>query len=177
MKSDQELISQTQHGDMSAAEELIRRYDSAVYATAIGISTDHHAAEDVTQETFVTAINQLSTLKDPARFGGWVLTIAKRLAIRTSTRQKRYSSLELEVEVESSIPKEDHLCLDIEDISLMKQVALLPEHERIVVLLKTFEGHSVVEIAHITDRPVGTVTKQLSRAYTRLRKQLMELEK
>ncbi len=92
MKSDQELVVQTQHGDMGAAAELIRRYESAVYASVYAISADHHAAEDVTQEAFVMAINQLKTLNEPARFGGWLLTIAKRMAIRAQTRQKRYSS-------------------------------------------------------------------------------------
>lgn len=56
---------------------------------------------------------------------------------------------------------------DAED--LLEAVARLPDHERVVVGLRYFDGHAVNDIAAITGRPVGTVTKQLSRAIKRLR--------
>jgi RNA polymerase sigma-70 factor (ECF subfamily) len=48
-------------------------------------------------------------------------------------------------------------------------VARLPEHERLVVVLRYLNGHSVAEVAAALGRPVGTVTKQLSRAIERLK--------
>ena len=55
---------------------------------------------------------------------------------------------------------------------LLRCVQSLPAHERLAVSLRYFEGHGVHEIARMTGRPVGTVTKQLSRAIERLRDQL-----
>jgi RNA polymerase sigma-70 factor (ECF subfamily) len=57
---------------------------------------------------------------------------------------------------------------------LLRLVCRLPQHERVVVALRHFDGHSVHEIADMTRRPVGTVTKQLSRAHQRLRHWLEE---
>ena len=63
-------------------------------------------------------------------------------------------------------------CLDDEASELLEAVMDLREHERNVILLRHVDGHSVRAIATLTGRSVGTVTKQLSRAYARLRKKL-----
>ena len=65
--------------------------------------------------------------------------------------------------------------LDESSQQLLAAVTQLPRHERRVLMLKHFDGHSVRTIAEMTGRPVGTVTKQLSRAYQRLREQLREV--
>ena len=59
--------------------------------------------------------------------------------------------------------------------SLMNAVASLPEHERLVVVLRYFNGHSIEEVSRLTGRPIGTVSKQLSRAMIRL-KSLVHVE-
>ena len=59
--------------------------------------------------------------------------------------------------------------LSIDSELLLAALARLPEHERLVVALRYLEGHSVAEIGQVLGRPVGTVTKQLSRAIQRLR--------
>ena len=58
---------------------------------------------------------------------------------------------------------------------IVQQIARLPEHERIVTVMRYVDGLSVKEIAEATGRPVGTVTKQLSRAIERLRNWLIEV--
>lgn len=62
--------------------------------------------------------------------------------------------------------------LDKTTEQVLKAVLALPRQEQRVVMLRYFKGHTVRDIATILDRPVGTVTKQLSRARARLRKQL-----
>jgi len=57
----------------------------------------------------------------------------------------------------------------IEKERLLNLISRLPDHERVLIGLRFFDGQSVAEIAQITARPVGTVTKQLSRAIARLR--------
>ena len=57
----------------------------------------------------------------------------------------------------------------IENEHLLTLVGRLPDHERVLVGLRFFDGHSLAEVATITGRPLGTVTKQLSRAIARLR--------
>jgi RNA polymerase sigma-70 factor (ECF subfamily) len=58
---------------------------------------------------------------------------------------------------------------------LLAAVMSLPERERRLLMLRHFGGYSVAEIAHIVGRPVGTVTKQLSRGYARLRERFAKV--
>ncbi|KPJ57820.1 MAG: hypothetical protein AMS16_00675 [Planctomycetes bacterium DG_58] len=62
-------------------------------------------------------------------------------------------------------------------LALLDRVMRLPEHERTVTMLHHFDGHSVQAVADMTGRPLGTVTKQLSRAYERLRRTIKEAPK
>jgi len=60
--------------------------------------------------------------------------------------------------------------------AVAREIARLPEHERIVVVMRYVDGCSVKDIADATGRPVGTITKQLSRAIERLRGRLVEVQ-
>jgi RNA polymerase sigma-70 factor (ECF subfamily) len=57
----------------------------------------------------------------------------------------------------------------IDHDAVLTAVANLPEHERLVVVLRYFDGHSIEQVAQLAGRPVGTVSKQLSRAMSRLK--------
>jgi RNA polymerase sigma factor (sigma-70 family) len=58
---------------------------------------------------------------------------------------------------------------------LSSELMRLPEREQRLLMLRYFNGHSIEEISRITGRPVGTVTKQMSRGYARLRERLSEI--
>lgn len=60
------------HGDANAFEPLVRRYQNAAFAVAMGFLRDRTDAEDVVQDAFVAAYCKLSQLKDPATFGSWL---------------------------------------------------------------------------------------------------------
>ena len=59
--------------------------------------------------------------------------------------------------------------------AVAREITRLPEHERIVVVMRYVDGRSVKDIADATGRPVGTISKQLSRAIERLRGRLAEV--
>ena len=172
MQTDEKLIDAVRAGDHSAFAELVRRYERAAAATAWRILWDHHAVQDVTQNTFVEVFRQLGKLRNPARFGAWVMQIARREALRIARRTCRTEPLEANDEtgefVEANL-LQDHLA------ELLAAIGGLPEQERIVVGMRYLDGHSVTEIARLTGRPVGTVTKQLSRAVERLKSILKEV--
>lgn len=172
MESDEELVLRAVGSDLQAAGELVSRYESAVFATAFGILREYHSAEDVTQDSFLAAFRNLHSLRNGNQFGGWLLCITKREAIRSGKSRNRRATLEASDEnIDTRLALEDFGFLE-EHLDVAVYVAKLPEHERLVVTLKNFEGHSVREIARITGRPIGTVTKRLSRGYARLRKLL-----
>ena len=157
------LVAQSRAGETRAFGELVARYENTARVVALRYSRHHHSAEDAVQQAFLTAFDQLETLRDPPRFGPWLIRIVQREA----QQQRRRS---IPTTTESNIPElaedDGELADDMEQtIQLLNQ---LPEHERIVMSLHFLDGHSTPEIARMIDKPLGTVTKQLSRATQRV---------
>jgi len=173
VQSDAELVRTVLDGQRETYSVLVKRHERAVRATAAGVLKDHHAAQDAAQEAFVAAYRKLGRLRRPAAFGPWVLKIARREAIRMAKKRRAFYPLDPQTErAETGSDGQ----LSEASRELLEAVMRLPKHERVAVMLRYFDGHDVNRIAEITARPVGTVTKQLSRARARLRKWIQEAE-
>lgn len=174
MQADAEIVRAVLRGDRGAFAALVARHERAVWATAWRVLRDDHAAADAGQEAFLQAFHRLGDLRRPELFGVWLLRIARRESIRLARRRARDPSRSLD-EAGTDWPHHrdrtdgpaTRLAADAEE--LLSAVARLPEHERVVVVLRYLDGRSVAEVAAALGRPVGTVTKQLSRAIERLR--------
>ncbi|MCH8193474.1 MAG: RNA polymerase sigma factor [Planctomycetes bacterium] len=172
MQSDADLVKRVLMGDRSAYGELFERYERSVLAVGLSVLGNLHAAQDVAQETFVMAYENLPALRQGARFGAWVQRIARNEAIaRLRRRQRRQQA---EESMRHHRTASDNHRLDGAAERLLEAVMRLPRHERRVVMLHYFEAHPVKAIGAMTGRPVGTVTMQLSRARARLLKWLKE---
>ena len=165
MKSDAEVIELVQAGQIDVFAELVVRYERLVRAAVFHGVRERHTTDDVTQEAFVIALETIGSLRDGSRFGPWLLGIARNRAAKAVRARCRSPALVGDMDAHS----DDNRRLNDTSALLLELVERLPEHERVVVGLKNLQGHSVLEIAEITGRPAGTVTKQLSRAYERLR--------
>ncbi len=167
--SDAELVARVQRGDVEAFGPLAERYEKTVLAAAVVQLRDIHTAEDVVQAAMLRAFQRLSTLRDGSKFGPWLMQIARRQLVDSVRARPVPVSIPVEeCEIEGLV---DGPGGDVwgENEHLLDAVARLPEHERLVIGLRYFDGHAMAEIAEITGRPLGTVTKQLSRAVDRLR--------
>jgi RNA polymerase sigma-70 factor (ECF subfamily) len=167
--SDHDLVSAAVRADREAFAMLVERYAVPVKSVAMNIVRDHHTAEDVAQETFVLGYKKLSSLRVPSLFGRWISKIARHLALR-SLRAVR-SDVSLDDAAEVAFAETDPMDTD----RLLTELMRLPEREQRLLMLRYFNGHSIEEIARITGRPIGTVTKQMSRGYARLRERLAEV--
>ena len=149
------------------ATHTFRRF--VLLAAALAQTRDFHTAEDVVQAALLRAFQRLATLRDTSKFGPWLMQIARRQMVETVRALAVRASVPVgDCEREGMVGNSGaEVWFDTED--LLDAVARLPDHERVVVGLRYFDGHGVNEIATITGRPVGTVTKQLSRAIERLR--------
>jgi len=170
MQSDSQLVSAALQGDQTGFAALVERYQRVARATAFHRTGDRHAAEDAAQEAFVAAYQKLAGLRDGALFGPWLMTIVRHKAERMARARRRDVPLDRAADV--AVPESPRLDHDAE--FLLATVMALPERERQLLMLRHFGGHSVAAIAEIVGRPVGTVTKQLSRGYARLRERLAE---
>ena len=172
MRKTDDLVRAVLDGDSFAFAELVRRYERAVWATGWKVLRDYHAVQDATQNAFVEAYRQLAQLRRPATFGVWILQIAHREALRIVRKRRSEESLQ----TAGNLPANSTGIHGLEDYGeLMAALGGLPEHERLVVILHYLDGRPVAEVAELTGRPVGTVTKQLSRAIERLKSILAEV--
>jgi RNA polymerase sigma-70 factor (ECF subfamily) len=170
MRSTEELVKAAQAGEISAFVELVRLYERAAIVTAQAVLRDFHAAQDAAQDAFITAYRKIGQLRDAASFGPWILTIVQRHA--GAMRQKtRTAPIARECVATAAASESDWLAAYEE---VIEQISRLPEQERVVVVLRYVDGHTVGEIARLTGKPLGTVTKQLSRGIQRLRTWLLE---
>jgi len=164
LRSDGELVRAVLGGDRKAFAILVQRYEPSVRAVAMSVLRDSHLAQDVAQDAFVKAYENLGRLRRAGAFGPWLMQVARRSALNIVRRQHEASSLR-----EDMVAAPSAGLLDDEKERLLAAVLQLRESERQAVMLRYFGGYRVAEVAEIVGRSVGTVTKQLSRAHEHLR--------
>jgi RNA polymerase sigma-70 factor, ECF subfamily len=149
---------------------LVERYERMVRAYAGGRLRGRAEAEEAAHETFVRAYAALGRLREPYSFPSWLMGIAAHV-IKERLRENRRRSQTVSSDMESlaADPPGD---TGEEDLALRQAVAQLDEPYREVILLRYYAGLSCSEMAARLGRPVGTVTKTLSRAYEMLRSSL-----
>ena len=180
---DRELTRKCLSGDEGAYRELVERYRRQVYSLALRMVRVSEDAEDITQETFVRMFRALDRY-DPARpFGAWLFTIATRLSI-DHIRRRRVKPISLsqrdtatdeeyELEIEDPGLKPDELALHSEEArSAQALIDSLPEHYRVVVMLRHQNDLSYEEIAEALHLPLGTVKARIHRARALLKDRL-----
>lgn len=167
MITDAELVAQVRGGNVDAFGELCVRYERTLLALALVGLRDFHGAEDVVQATLLRAFKQLPSLREDAKFGAWLVQIAHSQVVDAIRSRPSLVTIPLVIDPPSTEELATGQRHDFEQ--LLTWIAGLPDHERVLIGLRYFDGHSVAQLSQITGRPIGTVTKQLSRAIARLR--------
>ena len=168
MVPDSQLVASVRLGDVEAFGQLAERYERSLLAIARAKLRDFHEAEDVVQATLLVAFRKLGTLRDDSKFGAWLMQIARRQLVEAVRARPIPAGIPLDG-LDLAEGDDARTQLRVADENLLSLVARLPEHEGMLIGLRYFDGYSMAEIAAITARPIGTVTKQLSRAIARLR--------
>ena len=97
------LVRQVLRGRRERFDVLVRRHLSAVYAVAFSFTTNHADAEDVSQDAFLKAYTSLDTLREPAKFEGWLIAIARNSALRAVKKHQRDKEREQEAQVPAAV--------------------------------------------------------------------------
>jgi len=148
--TDEMCVERAVHGDQNAYSILVRKYQNMVYRLALSIIGNCDAAEDVAQETFLRAYENLPRLQRPASFAAWIAGIARNLC-RNLLRKRKNTPLSLdyllELGHEISAPGEtpDHRIELLE--SLRQIITTLPPKYREVLDLRTIKEYSYEEIS------------------------------
>lgn len=161
------LLESARAGSREALGALYRRHADDVFTTAYRITGSREDAEDVTQDVFLGLPRALSAYREQGRFPGWLQRVTARTALMwlRSMRRKGEESLDdRTVSLRASSP--------LRRIGAADAVARLPEKLRLVFVLKEIEGYSHAEIAELLGISRSASGVRLSRAWTRLRKEL-----
>ena len=178
IEDDAQLIQRILSGDDSAFNTLVQKYQKGVHALAWRKIGDFHYAEEITQDTFLKAYKNLSTLSNPDQFAGWLYVIATRLCIDWKRKQKFVTQSLQEVsvkEIEESAyaryisEKQETESRERRYEIVEKILKRLPESERTVVTLHYLGEMTAKEIGKFLGVSVGTIDSRLHRARERLK--------
>ena len=166
------LLAQAQGGNLFAFEEIVKRYQRRVYATAVRIVHRHDVADDVVQEAFLRAHQALGRFDLARPFGPWICRIAANLAVNhvRSPVSREEGLPEAHAETASAAPSPLVGVLDAEArAQLARAMEALSADQRAVFVLRVFDELSYKEIAESLEISIGTVMSRLARARERLR--------
>jgi RNA polymerase sigma-70 factor (ECF subfamily) len=166
------LLAQAQSGNLFAFEQIVKRYQRRVYATAARIVHRHDVADDVVQETFLRAHQNLDRFDLARPFGPWVCRIAANLAVNhvRSPISREEGLPEAHAETPAATPSPLVGVLDEEArAQLARAMEGLSPDQRAVFVLRVFDELSYKEIAESLEISIGTVMSRLARARERLR--------
>ena len=144
---------------------LFERHKDDIYRTTRGILRNDADALDATQAAFLNALQALPTLKEEAKFPGWLRRIAVNVALgmkRARAAMRPTSETDRVAEIEPGMSADDFQVLK-------RAVAELPEEYRLPIVLHHAEGFSYDEIARMLEWPRGTVGPNIHRGLERLR--------
>jgi len=174
---DSGLVAQFMGGETRAFSELVTRYHVRLLNFIYRTIGDRDRAEDLVQETFIRVYRHLHRFDQTKKFSTWVYTIAGNLA-KNELRNRSRNPLVLFQSLKTSWDA-DHRPLEWEDNTyrpddlyrkrhlketIDRAVAQLPDHHRVVFVLRELEGKTYEEIADITGVNLGTVKSRLNRA-------------
>ncbi|MGC9521142.1 MAG: RNA polymerase sigma factor [Anaerolineae bacterium] len=178
------LVQAAQRGNMDAFNELILYYQNQVYNLAYSIMHDPAAADDATQEAFISAYRALDSFRGGS-FRAWLLRIVRNACYDEFRRRKRrpkvswedFGDLEKEANPhlvdEGPRPEESIQQQELRGL-LDRAIARLPEHQRMTLVLVDRLGLSYEEAAETMDVALGTVKSRLARARREMQDLLQE---
>jgi RNA polymerase sigma-70 factor (ECF subfamily) len=170
-----DLVAKARGGNLFAFEEIVRRHQRRVYATALRILRRHDLADDVVQDTFLRAWQSLDRFDLSRPFGPWVCRIAANLAVNhlraPVSREQELPEGHAETPSAAASPLEGVLDVEAQAV-LERAMEALSADQRAVFVLRTFEELSYKDIAETLEISMGTVMSRLARARDRLREAL-----
>jgi RNA polymerase sigma-70 factor (ECF subfamily) len=185
---DRELVHRAQSGDLDAFDALTTHYEQRVYSLALRMLRHVQDAEDVTQQTFLSALQSLNGFRSDASFSTWLLRIATHAALKVIRKRKGLDTVSLEEATEAAdnfdgVPHPEYIAdwrqspeqlVHRNETQRLLDEALdqLDEKHRLVFLLRDVEGLSIRETAEALGLTEANTKVRLLRARLQLREHL-----
>ena len=177
------LIARSRAGELDAFNGLVELHQRAVFNLCLRMVGNHAAAEDGTQEAFISAFRNIRAYRGGS-FRAWLMRIAANACTDELRRRARRPAVSLDLplpghdappDVPDAAPGPETEALRGEQQALVQAaLLLLPADQRLAVVMCDIEGFAYEEIATATAVSVGTVKSRISRGREKLRQALME---
>ena len=167
----QDLLDGCKDGDQKAQFQIYKLYYKAMYNTSLRIVNDTMEAEDIMQESFLSAFEKIDTYSGTVSFGAWLKKIVVNRSLDALSRRKAIfedidTHLELRDESGEDSSRNEEIDLKVEEVK--EAIERLPDGYRIILSLYLLEGYDHDEIADILAITSSTSRSQLSRAKQKL---------
>lgn len=175
--TDEALIIAFLNGNTDAFNTLVTRWRKPIYNFVLRYAADRDSADDLTQQTFIRAYQGLRKLDKPTRFSSWLYRIALNAARDAGRSNQRHSMVSTSDEVVAnelrvspfSHPDQIAHRRDLRDV-LSRALQEIPEEQRVVVIMKEYQGLKFREIAEAMEIPINTVKSRLYYGLNSLKK-------
>ena len=174
---DLDLIRRMQAGDDDAVRDLYAQYGQRLYAYALRLTDDPATAEDVTQNTLVTAWQTARNFRAEGRLIAWLLGIVHHTAMKAIRNRTNYLDDVAEESIREDQPSPEEQAQVKDERRWVRQgmQSLSPEHRAVLELI-FYQELTLNEVAQVLGVPLGTVKSRLSYARNHLRVVLARTE-
>jgi len=171
------LLQLCMQGKQSAQLEIYNRYYKAMYNTAFRIVKHTAEAEDVMQESFLSAFTKLHTFKGDVAFGAWLKRIVINNSIYHYKKQQKKRADDLDdvmykVEDNEGVASDQNGYTELKAQKVMETMKSLKDNYRVSLTLHLIEGYDYEEISEIMNISYANCRTMISRAKESLRKKL-----
>ncbi|OFY63137.1 MAG: hypothetical protein A2Y71_09895 [Bacteroidetes bacterium RBG_13_42_15] len=167
----QDLLDGCKVGDQKAQFQIYKLYYKAMYNTSLRIVNDTMEAEDIMQESFLSAFEKIDTYSGTVSFGAWLKKIVINRSLDVLGKRKAvFEDIESHVGIRDESPEEQvrYEEMDVKVEEVKEAIERLPDGYRIILSLYLLEGYDHDEIAEIMGISSSTSRSQLSRAKQKL---------
>lgn len=174
-----ELVVASQQGDRAAFGELAERYAGMVHQIGLRRLGDWAEAQELCQEVLMKAMQRIHQLKEPEAFGGWLRSIAVRMACNRQTRRRRDGASQPEAldatPCDGASPLDAALAGERAD-QVRSGLGRLGDLDRRTLVAFYVRGESLAQMSVAFEAPVGTIKRRLHVARKRLADELVMLQ-
>lgn len=160
-----EIIRAAKRGDKEAIIQLLREIENPLYRTAYYLLGNEQDALDVTQEALLRIYTNIANYREEAQFKTWAQRIVTNLCIDRFRKKREIVSIdEHELTLRSDQSVEDEILTGDLATNIQQAINQLPEHFKVVVIMRYIQDYSYNEISETLDLPLNTVKSHLFRA-------------
>lgn len=160
-----------EHESRADITQLVADHHAVLYRYAYRLSGSPVDAEDLVQQTYLTALRKLDQVQSANAFRSWLFAVLRNTYLKSCRKRALVHAADWEISLEN-LPEEVREPPRVDSQELQAALDELPAEFRVVVLMFYFEHRSYKEIAVELDLPLGTVMSRLSRAKSHLRMRL-----